>query len=726
MKGQMILKTKEYSRRDNKHYEGAMTQGNGYLNVRASFEEDLDGEAQNEHYWRLPANVTLEKIRNPVTKWGIYVPGIYGKHPMLGEELVNLPYFLGLNLYCDGERFDMENSNHEGYEKTLDMEDGVLQRKLRWKTGSGKKLDIIWRRYLSMAFRHSAVQEVVIRTDRDAEVEVESFLDGEVTTNGYDHFVKLETDLSDGLEMYLEVDSGQHVTIGSEMEIDTVQAPVIRQEGRRISETYRIALKKETEIKFKKVSTVVTDRDEESESEDLKQELKRQRKLLGQCQDEFRLHQQEWEHLWENADVEIQGDDELQFHLRFSIYHLLRAANQSGKVAIDAKGYAGEAYFGHYFWDTEMYLLPFYIYTDPRQAKRLVEYRYHTLEGARKNALRYGYQGARYPWESCISGEEQCPNWQYADLEIHVTADVVYGLLEYCHLSGDKRFLEEKGSRILLETARYWRSRVREKDGKWHLEGVMGPDEYLPFTRDNAYTNYLAAFALQKTAEILGALPRKKQEELGIREGELLSFREISRNMYFPYDGEKDFIWQSADFEEYEDIDFDQVWKDRSVPFGNCISQEHNYRCKALKQGDTVMLFYLFRDSFPETLRKRCTDYYETITTHDSSLSYIIHSLVYGDLGEKEKSYDYAVKSMKLDWENKGAAEGIHIANAGGLWQGVVCGFGGLCGIGPDGCPKVEPKLPDHITRITYPVCLSGKKYRVTVEKDAVEIKECG
>lgn len=138
------------------------------------------------------------------------------------------------------------------------------------------------------------------------------------------------------------------------------------------------------------------------------------------------------------------------------------------------------------------------------------------------------------------------------------------------------------------------------------------------------------------------------------------------------------------------------------------------------------MLFYLFRDSFSETLRKRCTDYYETITTHDSSLSYIIHSLVYGDLEEKEKSYDYAVKSMKLDWENRGAAEGIHIANAGGLWQGVVCGFGGLRGADQDGRPKVEPKLPDHITRITYPVCLSGKKYRVIVEKDAIEIKECG
>ena len=209
-----------------------------------------------------------------------------------------------------------------------------------------------------------------------------------------------------------------------------------------------------------------------------------------------------------------------------------------------------------------------------------------------------------------------------------------------------------------------------------------------------------------------------------MREEEPGLYEEMGRNMYFPYDEEAGFIWQSDDFASYEDIDFERVWKDRSVPFGNCISQERNYRCKALKQGDTVMLFYLFRDRFPEAVRRNCIDYYEKITTHDSSLSHIIHSIVYGDLEESEKSYAHAVKSMRIDWEEKGAAEGIHIANAGGLWQGVVCGFGGLSGIYPDGSLRVEPALPEHIRRITYPICVSGKRYLVTVEKDKAEIKE--
>lgn len=724
MSGQWILSTKTYDRQDNKHYEGAMTQGNGYMNIRASFEEDLEGEPQGERYWRLPANVTLEKIRNPVSKWGVYVPGIYGKHPLLGEELVNLPYLLGVNLYCENERFDMGRSEYEDYEKTLDMRDGVLRRSLVWKTVSGAHLSVSWSRYASRAFAHCVIQEISIQTDREIQIQVESFLDGDVTTNGYDHFVKLESDCRDGLEMYLELDSGQRVLMRSRTEADGSGAVQTSGRGRRISQKYSLALKGGETASIRKTGIIVTDADDGAEGQKLAGRADFYEKELAKCSCGYALHRKQWQRSWEESDVEIQGDDELEFHLRFSIYHLLRSANLSGKVAIDAKGYAGEAYFGHYFWDTEIYLLPFYIYTDPVQARRLVEYRYHTLDGAMENARQYGYRGARYPWESCITGEEQCPNWQYADLEVHVTADVVYGMLEYCRLAKDQEFLKDKGIRIMVETARYWSSRARKSGDKWHIEGVMGPDEYLPFTRDNAYTNYMAAFTLEKTAEELSGLKLEQRARMGIGEDEAKLYREIAENMYFPYDRETGFIWQSEDFESYEDIDLDRVWKDRSIPFGNCISQEHNYRCKALKQGDTVMLFYLFRDSFDKAVRKKCTEYYEKITTHDSSLSYIIHSLVYGDLDEKEKSYAYAVRSMRLDWSEKGAAEGIHIANAGGLWQGVVCGFGGLKGMDQVGKLRIEPNLPEHITQITYPVCLCAKKYKVTVSQSGVKIKE--
>lgn len=723
MRTQMILENETYRPESNKHFEGAMTQGNGYLNMRASFEEDLEGEIQNEKYWRLPANVTLEKIRNPITKWGVYVPGIYGKHPILGEELVNLPYLMGMNFYCCNEKFDMGKSRYHGYKKELDMRNGVLKRKVIWETKTGE-LEIEWIRYPSMKRKHCIIQRIVLYPQDDMDITIESFLDGEVTTNGYNHFEKIEMKENDGLEMYIRLDSQQNVGMKTVLKVQEKKTEY-SENGKRISEMVSLHLKKCEKTVVEKNGIVVTDIDEDGTGRKLSERIHDEEILLNTEKNEFREHCRIWDKLWEYSDVEIIGDDSLEFHLKFSIYHLLRSANQSSKVAIDAKGYAGEAYFGHYFWDTEMYLLPFYIYTQPQQAKKLVEFRYHTLDGARKNAEKYGYKGARYPWESCVSGEEQCSNWQYADLEIHVTADVIYGLCKYCELTDDKEFLYNDGLEMMVETARYWNTRVEKRYDGYHLTGVMGPDEYLPFTDDNAYTNYMVTYVLKKTLDAINAASKEQREKLGVTQEECNQFKDIIEKLYIPYDKKKHFIWQSADFDKYEEIDFDTFWTDRSKHFGNCISQERNYRCKALKQADTVSLLYLFRNDFPEETKKNCISYYEKITTHDSSLSYIIHSLVYGDIGEKEKSYEYAVKSMKLDWEEKGAAEGIHIANAGGLWQGVICGFGGLDGIDEAGAPRINPRLPEHISEIRYKIYLKGTWYQVCAEKDSVKIEEC-
>lgn len=724
METEMKLTTNHYSPENNKHFEGAMTQGNGYLNLRASFEEELAGEAQGERYWRLPANVTLEKIRNPVSKWGVYVPGIYGKHPILGEELVNLPYVPGINLYCQGEKFDMGCSGYDNYEKSLDMRNGALRRSLIWHTEAGA-IKIRWERYLSMSRKNCIFQRVVFCAQEDMELTVENFLDGDVTTNGYDHVERLDAWHDGGLEMYLTLDSGQQAGMRSVMRIPGKTEPEYSKQGRRLAQTYCLSLKSREEVVVEKVGIIVTDLDGAGGTKQLRDRIREEEASLPDWESDFREHCRIWEHLWKQSDVEIDGDDSLQRHLRFGIYHLLRSANDSSRVAIDAKGYAGEAYFGHYFWDMEIYLLPFYIYTHPEQAKKLVSFRHRTLEGARKNAGRYGYAGARYPWEVCASGEEQCSNWQYADLEIHVTADVIYGMCTYCELTGDGRFLREEGLEMLLETARYWASRAEKAEDGWHLFGVMGPDEYLPFIEDNAYTNYMVSYSLGKTLEVLSAAEEETRSAFGVTEEECRLFDEIRRNLHIPYDRERQFIWQSADFERYGDVDFDRIWTDRSRPFGTFISQERNYRCKALKQADTVALLYLFRKEFSDEIKKNCIAYYENITTHDSSLSYIIHSLVYGDIGNLEASYAYAAKSMKIDWEGLGAAEGIHIANAGGLWQGVVCGFGGLMGIDAAGKPVVEPRLPQHITGIRYTVSLKGTRYRICVEKDRVQIKEC-
>lgn len=269
IKNERKLENRDFSTEDNKHFEGAMTQGNGYMNLRASFEEDLDGEEQGERYWRLPANVTLEKIRNPVSKWGLYVPGIYGKHPILGEELVNLPYLPGINLYCHNERFDMRLSRYSGYERSLDMRNGILRRSLTWETLAGP-LEVCWERYLSMAEKHCLFQRITFCAREDMELTVENFLDGGVTTNGYDHIESFEGICGGGLEMYLTLDSGQQVGMKSVCRVLGEAKTVYKRHGRRIAETFRLDLKNQEEAVVEKAGIVVTDADEAEEPGDLK------------------------------------------------------------------------------------------------------------------------------------------------------------------------------------------------------------------------------------------------------------------------------------------------------------------------------------------------------------------------------------------------------------------------------------------------------------------------
>lgn len=712
---------------DHKHYEGAFTQGNGYMNIRASFEEDLHEATQNDRYWRLPANVTLEKARHPKSKWGVYIPGIYGKHPILGEEIVNLPFALGLNVYHAEERLDMEQSRYSELQRALEMDHGVLTRNLVWHR-DGHDLQIKFRRYCSMANKHLVVQHVSFTSTVNTEIVIESFIDGDVTTNGYHHFTTVEGEASQGLLLTVKTDTDQEVAMFSRMEGENLGTPQYHtlDEANRIRATYRVPLRKGQSVRLIKYVWMATSMDEDFAG-DIAAHIARIVDRGVDAAADWEAHKQEWDVKWRQSGIAIEGDAKLQDSVDFSIYHLLRSVNDSDRVAIDAKAYAGEAYFGHYFWDTEIYLLPFYIYTQPQYAKKLITYRYNTLRGAKANATRYGYQGARYPWESCISGSEQCSNWQYADLEVHVTADVIYGLYHYYEATQDEQFMFREGLEMLVETARYWASRVDRKDASYHLMGVMGPDEYLPFTDNNAFTNYMVKFALQTTIAMLARVESVNQElvaRLQVTAQEREMFQDIAEHLVFPDVRNEHFIPQCDRFDEFMDVDFDAVWLDRSRPFGHFISQERNYRSKALKQADVVALLYLFRARFDQNTMRNCLDYYRGITTHDSSLSYIFHSLMYTEIGDMEEGYAYLQKSLDIDLDGKGAAEGIHIANCGGIWQGIVMGMGGFRGVIDQPGVVIQPKLPAHVTSIKYNLCVRGVWHEVSVDQQGVHIQK--
>ncbi|WP_205622777.1 glycoside hydrolase family 65 protein [Paenibacillus wynnii] len=730
------LKENGYQAGLHKHYEGLFTQGNGYMHVRGSFEEGCSDAPQDEEYLRFPDNVTLEKPRHPKSKQGTFIPGIVGSHPLLKEEIVNLPYYLGLEFRSAGEKLDMDRSRISCYRRWLDLRDGSLHRSLIWETAEGMRLQCTFNRYISMADTHLCIQRVQIEVlSGGGRLEVKATLRADVRTNGMNHFARITPSAeSEGrLSLRTVTEEGNQIFMLSALE---VSEPVTWQaEHTRMMAALRGECNLQTgdRLTINKLTAVTTNRDREEGTV-----CDRASAHLSHARDLgwdplYNRHAASWKSKWQYADIVIKGDDQAQLSIRASLYHLIRSnAEKDDRVAICAKGYAGEAYFGRYFWDTEINLLPFFLHTNPQAARNLLLFRYNTLEGARRNAQNYGYRGARYAWESSLSGEEQCANWQYADHEIHITADIVYALYHYVRATGDDEFLEIYGIDILVETARYWCDRVDwNREGYCELLGVMGPDEYLPFTRNNAFTNRMVKFSLEQTVTCLDSLQVSKPdsyavaaERLELRPGERELFRHTAEKLRLPYDSRTELIPQSDDFASYADVDFAALWTDRSRSFGHFISQERNYRSKALKQADVLELMLLFPKEFSQEQLKAAYDYYEPITTHDSSLSVAVHGIVASWLNQKETAAKFLQRVMAIDLslEKKGAAEGIHIANCGGLWQLIVYGFAGLTSAMWSETIQLQPRLPEGWEELSFHLAWRHERYRVTVHPDTYEV----
>ncbi len=684
---------------ENKAYEGMMTYGNGYMNIRGGFEFDSSHMKQTEKYMRFPDNVTLEKPKNGNGKWGIFVSGIVGSHPLLNEEMVNLPYFLGINIIIDDQQVEILDHIVD-FSSTLHIDQGILSYRLTFLYDA-ELFTLESLRCADIKHKHYHHQEMRIETQSQKKIVLESFIDGGVTTNGYNHFVKNKSSyLEKGLDVCVETDLGQTIQIIQKIKTDGEKCYQRKRDG-RISIFHLLGPSKE----IIKDTFISTSRECTScEIENYCFDKNEQKRL--------------WGDIWKEMDVIIKGDEVLQDKVRYSIFHLFRSKKAGDEfVAIDAKGVAGEAYFGHYFWDTEIYLLPFYLYTNPDMAKELLMFRVHTLQQAKENAKAYGYRGAKYPWESSISGKEQCSNWQYKDLEIHVSFDIAYGMYQYYKVTGDWQTMERYFLEVLIEVSTFIvdRSYVDE-EGAVHINGVMGPDEYLAFTNDNAFTNHTAKFVLKKTVELMKHFNRNDERQK--------VFETTAAHMTLHCDDEKKLVWQCQDFEKLEEIDFDKVWLDRNQPFGRFISQEKNYRTKALKQGDVICLHYMFEKDYDEVYVRNALDYYEPLTTHDSSLSYIIHSILFAKTGDLQRSYRFLTKSMDIDFGCLGAGEGIHIANCGGVYQSVLYGLCGL--VNPMFTDKLEfyPNLPSSIQKIETKIKYKGKSYKIKITQKDVCVEE--
>lgn len=454
-------------------------------------------------------------------------------------------------------------------------------------------------------------------------------------------------------------------------------------------------------------------------------------------QEALARHEAAWGRRWEAGDVVIDGDDILQRSVRFAVYHLVSAANPDDEhVSVGARALTGDAYFGHVFWDTEIYLLPFYTAVWPEAARAMLMYRFNTLPAARAKAARMGWKGALYAWESADTGEETTPehvvgeHGEHVDiltgkLEQHISADVAYAVWRYWRATGDDEFFLSAGADILLETARFWASRATpEPDGKRHIRHVIGPDEYHEDVDDNAFTNMMARANIARALEALEIVeaywPDRAaglRKRLEIDDAELADWRDAVDRIVTGFDPATELYEQFAGYDALEVIDLAK-YADRTTPIDVVLGRERTQKSQVIKQADVVALEALLPNAFPGAAMEANFRHYEPRTAHGSSLSPAMHALVAAKIGDTDLALTYLDRIARTD-NDPTAAGGVRIAGLGAIWQAVVMGFGGL-DISGD-VLVIEPRLPPSWKSLAYQACFRGRRVAVRIVHGKVE-----
>lgn len=630
--------------------------------------------------------------------------------------LAPLPDWLRLVIRLDGVPLLLEDGETLLHHRTLDLQRGWLTAEWRQRSAAGITARLRTRRLVSQADRVLGLQLAELTIDRDnVEVELEARVD--LAACG----LEIETLEADAV-LLRTLATGRRVALAASATCD-IGAPLA---APPLAWRWSWRSRAGAPARLTRLVAVVRDAAETGLAHAaLRRGEKRGPELLAE-------HEAAWATRWEGADVALSGDDPLQLALRFAIHHLIASANPGDEhVSIGARGLTGDGYLGHVFWDTETYLLPFFTFAWPEAARALLMYRFRTLDGARAKAAHEGWKGACFAWESADTGEETTPEEVIGPAgtpvevltgkqEQHITADVALAVWQYWQATGDEDFLLDAGAEILLETARFWASRaLPEADGRRHIRGVIGPDEYHETIDDNAFTNQLARWNIRRGLEVLELLAARwperaaeLREGLAIAEDEPAAWREAADALVDGLDPASGLVEQFAGFHALEEIDL------ASLPPGPAdvvLGRARTQGAQVVKQADVVALLGLLPEAFSREAALLNFRHYEPRCAHGSSLSRAMHALVAARLGEDAMALRYlaATAELELADDASGEAGGVHIAALGGLWQAVVLGFGGVEIAA--GELSLAPRLPAGWGSLAFPLHWHGRRLRVAL-----------
>ena len=713
-------------------FEAIMCQGNGYMGFRAATEEKYLGEVRD-----------------------FFVAGTYNKFDEEEvTELPNCPDFFGMVMKINGKPMDLQSGNILLYERTLNIRTGEILRKFIWETEESGGIQFSSRRFVSMENRHLTGHEVEIQAlDKEIKIEIESGIDGQVTNSGAQHFSEVgKRKYENGTiqlvqrttESKIDFVLNLHQQLKTSESKDEFKA-FIFMDRRRIWNRYEGVLKKYEKLQITRLFTVHTSRDIEIADknrslEKLQIDTKDSIGILAEIGYQSLMEEsaKEWEEqIWSKAPIKIESSNTKdQLALRFIQYHLaVMTPTHDKRMSIGAKGMSGEGYKGHVFWDTEIFMIPYYTWTFPEVSRRLLEYRYLGLNGARRKAIENGYEGAMFPWEAgWIEDGETTPVWGAADIhtgkptkiwsgfiEQHITSDVVFAIWQYYLTTGDAQFLKEYGYEIIFEAAKFWISRL-EWDEECKLYGinkVVGPDEYKEHVNNNAFTNFTAHWTIKKAIELTKETNFKfidlETYEVWIQKLGLIKLQIPRVDGVLPQD-DSYLSKKQIDLAKYKNQEHvGSLFRDFSLSQVNEI--------QVSKQADVLLLLYLFGDYFSEKVKKASWEYYEARTLHDSSLSLSTHCVLASDMGNKELAYELFRRAADIDMgpNMESSDHGIHAAAMGGLWQCTINGFGGVRNI--NGSLRIEPALPKQWSLLEFNITFRATVIRIRVSEEALEIE---
>jgi len=721
--------------------EAVFSLGNGYMGLRSATDESYIGQVRN---------------------W--FISGTFNKfdaHEV--TELPNAADVTEIQITINGETFSLEKGKTVAYGRELNVKTGELTRDILWESPQGSTYKLQFRRFVSLNNLHLVGTKVSITPiNGEAVIHVASGINGQYTNSGAQHFSEGEKRIFD--KTYVQM-TATTTESGIDFVTNTVHnwsldgktlGPELRQTmGRRkVGIEANVHVPQGSCLEIEKISTVHTSRDRNYVSQGYSLERLRNQSLTelkeeaGKGYDQlFHESANEWAKVWSKYNVEIDSENSYdQLAIRFAIYHLvIMTPAHDNRMGIGAKGLSGEGYKGHSFWDTEIFILPFFIYNDPQVARSLLEYRYKGLEGARRKAKDNGFQGAMFPWEAAwIEDGEVTPVWGDVDIvtgeqtkiwsgfiEQHITADIAYAVWHYVQSTGDQEFMEHYGYEMIFDTATFWASRLEwdEEAGRYHINQVVGPDEYKEHIDNNAFTNYMAHFNMQLAIQYYEQLKQERPEWFkGLEEKLNLGAARLQweklHQLYLPEPNEQGIIPQDDTYLDKKIIDLTPYKNQTKVAsIFNDFNLDQVGDMQISKQADIMMLFFLLEDQFDPAVKRANYDYYEPKTLHDSSLSLSTHSILASDFGDLKLAHELFLRATEIDLgpHMHSSDAGIHSASLGGIWKCIVMGFAGVRML--NGQLHLRPQLPASWNRLQFPLYWQGHRMIVTISSGELLIE---